>query len=349
MDFLNQLPPFIKPTVLVLIAAVFIFLFLHFVFKFFTNKLKVWALKTETKIDDFILVLISQTTTLFLVVVSFYLAFHFIGETWDPRLEKIVGHIFWAVVIIQCGIWGHHLIDELINQLNLKHNHGETRNPIYNVISFTLNVLLYVTLVAIFLGNIGVNVQALVAGLGVGGIAIALALQNILGDLFASVTIALDKPFEVGDFIVLDTFKGHIEKIGIKTTRIRSATGEEIIVSNADLLKSKIRNYYRIKRRLVNIEFGVAYETNSDELKNIPLICEKLIHQMELCTFDRCHFRNLGTYSLIFELVFWVEHKEHSVQLDRTQEFLLNLKKEFETRGVKLAYPTQTIHMKEHA
>jgi small-conductance mechanosensitive channel len=100
---------------------------------------------------------------------------------------------------------------------------------------------------------------------------------------------------------------------------------------------------------MVNIEFGVAYETSSDELRNIPAICEKFIHQMELCTFDSCHFRKLGTYSLIFELVFWVEHKEHSVQLDRTQEFLLNLKKEFETRGVKLAYPTQTIHMKEHA
>ncbi|MFZ4712113.1 MAG: mechanosensitive ion channel family protein [Bacteriovoracaceae bacterium] len=347
MDFFNQFPPLIKSLFIVICLGALLFILLKFVFSFFTKKLKVWAAKTETKIDDFVLVWISKTTSLFLLILSFYIAFHSSGENWEGKIERVVGYIFLTIMVIQCGIWGHHLIAELINQFNLKHNHGETKNPIYNVISFTFNLMLFVTLTLVFLANIGVNVQALVAGLGVGGIAIALAVQNILSDLFASVTIALDKPFEVGDFIVLDNFKGHIEKIGIKTTRIRSVTGEEIIVSNADLLKSKIRNYYRIKRRQVNIEFGVSYETPSEQLKEIPELCRKLISQMETCTFERCHFRNLGQYSLMFELVFWVEHKEHPVQLNCTQEFLLKLKGELEKKSISFAYPTQTIYLQQ--
>ncbi len=351
MDFFNSMSPMLRSFLIVLVTTVVLFTFLKITVRIFVTRFKVWSEKTETKIDDFVIVWVEKTTTIFILVFSAYIAYHLIGEDWGDRTDRYVWNIFLAVMAVQCGIWGHHLIKELVAQLDEKIDGKNSKNhaqkPVYNVLTFTLNVFLFVTLTLVFLSNVGVNVSALVAGLGVGGIAIALALQNILGDLFASVTIALDKPFEVGDYIVMDSFKGHIEKIGIKTTRIRSATGEEIIVSNSDLLKTKIRNYHRIHRRQVSFEFGVTYETDSEKLKEIPQICKTLIQKLDLTTFDRCHFRRLGDFSLVYEIVFWVNHKEHNIQLDKTEEFLLNLTRTFKEKGINFAYPTQTLVMKK--
>lgn len=200
-------------------------------------------------------------------------------------------------------------------------------------------------LVLVGLDNLGVDVKALVAGLGIGGIAIALAAQNVLGDLLASLSIVFDKPFVVGDYIVVGAEKGTIEYIGIKSTRVRSLSGEELIFSNKDLLESRVHNFKRmIKRRLV-LRFGVLYNTPANLLRQIPNEVQSLVSQLALVEFDRCHLVNLGESSLDFELVFFVQDAEYKTAADLQQEILILMIEKFNSLGVSFAFPTRTLHV----
>ncbi len=196
------------------------------------------------------------------------------------------------------------------------------------------------------LQNVGVDVTALVAGLGVGGIAVALALQNILGDLFASLAIVLDKPFVLGDFInVGGEFLGSIEAIGLKTTRIRSLSGEQLVFSNSDLLGSRIRNYGRMAERRIAFTVGVTYETPKDRLAEIPGIIREAVEAQDKVRFDRSHFQKFGDFSLDFETVYYVLSPDYSTYMDIQQAINLRLFGEFGDRGIEFAYPTQTLHL----
>jgi small-conductance mechanosensitive channel len=191
----------------------------------------------------------------------------------------------------------------------------------------------------------GIDITALVAGLGVGGIAVALAAQNILGDLFASWSIVLDKPFLVGDFIIIDGYSGTVEHIGLKTTRLRSLTGEQLIFSNSDLLKCRIRNYKRMQERRIVFSFGVLYETPLEKLKEIPGIVKDIITSIENTRFDRAHFASYGNYSLNFEVVYYVLSSDYTVYMDIQQKINLALFEEFQKKDIVFAYPTQTIYV----
>ncbi len=167
-------------------------------------------------------------------------------------------------------------------------------------------VVLWALVLLLALDNLGVDVTALVAGLGIGGIAVALALQNVLGDLFASLSIALDKPFVIGDFIVVDTLSGNIEHVGLKTTRIRSLSGEQIVISNTDLLHTRIRNFKRMQERRILFSIGVEYQTPAEKLEKIPGWLQDIVSSVPLARFDRAHFKSFGDFALLFEIVYYV-------------------------------------------
>ena len=195
------------------------------------------------------------------------------------------------------------------------------------------------------LDNLGFNITALVASLGIGGIAVALAVQNILGDIFASLSIALDKPFVIGDFIIVEDVLGTVEYIGLKTTRLRSLSGEQIVFSNVDLLKSRIRNYKRMFERRVVFTIGVVYQTAHATLERIPALVRSIVEQQPKTRFDRAHFKEYGDSALVFEVVYFVLDSDYNIYMDIQQAINLAIFRRFQVKGIEFAYPTRTLHV----
>jgi small-conductance mechanosensitive channel len=212
-----------------------------------------------------------------------------------------------------------------------------------DIIAFVGRLLIWVVVLLLTLDNLGINITALIAGLGIGGIAIALAVQNILGDLFASLSITFDKPFVVGDFLVVGDFMGTVENIGIKSTRLRSLTGEQIVMSNADLLSSRMRNFQRMRERRIVFTLGVTYETPRERLQRIPALVRQIIESQEQVRFDRCHFARFGVSSLDFETVYFVLTADFNRYMDIQQNVNFAIHAAFEERGIEFAYPTQKL------
>jgi small-conductance mechanosensitive channel len=212
---------------------------------------------------------------------------------------------------------------------------------------FVGRLVLWAVVLLLVLDNLGVDVTALVAGLGVGGIAVALAVQNILGDLFASLSIVLDKPFTIGDFLIIDDYLGSVEHIGLKTTRMRSLSGEQLVFSNTDLLKSRIKNYGRMFERRVIFDIGVTYQTPREKLQMIPDIIRSAIEAQEPVRFDRSHFRAYGDFSLSFETVYYVLKPDYNLYMDIQQAINLHIHARFEAEGIEFAYPTQTLFVEK--
>jgi len=195
------------------------------------------------------------------------------------------------------------------------------------------------------LDNLGVNITTLIASLGIGGIAVALALQNILGDIFSSLSIVLDKPFVIGDFIVVDEAVGTVEYVGLKTTRLRSLGGEQIIFSNSDLLKSRIRNYQHMQTRRIAFTIGVAYETTAEQLAAIPSMIRGIDGRQANTSFDRAHFKEFTASALNFEVVYNVASADYNVYMDIQQAINLALFQRFAVESIKFATPTHTAHL----
>jgi small-conductance mechanosensitive channel len=197
--------------------------------------------------------------------------------------------------------------------------------------------------VLLALDNMGVNITGLVAGLGIGGIAVALALQNILGDLFASLSIILDKPFVIGDFIVVDQLMGTVEHVGLKTTRIRSLSGEQVIFSNAGLLQSRIRNFKRMAERRVVFTVGVTYQTPYEKLARISALLREAVELQQGVRFDRAHFKEYGDFALVYEIVYFVTSPDYNKYMDIQQAINFEIYRRFQQEGLEFAYPTQTL------
>ena len=220
----------------------------------------------------------------------------------------------------------------------------EEQKRVRPLLSF-INLIIWVIGLLFLLDNLGFEISSVIAGLGISGIAVALAAQAILGDLFSYFVIFFDKPFEVGDFIIFDDKLGSIEEIGIKTTKIRSLSGEQIIVSNSNLTGSRVHNYKRMERRRVVFSIGVVYQTPAEKVKQIPEIIKGIILEEENTEFDRSHFKNYGDFSLNFETVYYVLTNDYTVFMDKQQNINLKIYEEFEKRGIEFAYPTQTLYM----
>lgn len=195
------------------------------------------------------------------------------------------------------------------------------------------------------LDNLGFNISAIVAGLGIGGIAVAFAAQAILGDLFNYFVIFFDKPFEEGDFIILGDYLGTIERIGLKTTRIRSLSGEQIIIGNSDLTSNRIRNYKRMERRRVLFKLGVTYQTPKEKMEKIPGMIRNIVKGMEDTAFDRAHFQAIGDFGFNLEVVYFVLSPDYNKFMDIQQKINFAIMEAFEKEGLVFAYPTQTLFL----
>ncbi|MFH1278992.1 MAG: mechanosensitive ion channel family protein [Candidatus Eisenbacteria bacterium] len=271
----------------------------------------------------------------------------FLGVGMTGKAMPWVQAAVVIVVLLQAGLWADGILSLAILRYQEKKfgedqaNRGTTR-----MILFFLRLILFSIVILMALDNIpGVKVSTLIAGLGIGGIAVALAAQNILGDLFASVSIALDKPFEIGDFVVVGDFMGNVEYVGLKTTRIRSLTGEQIVMSNQDLLGSRIRNFKRMRERRVLFTLGVTYQTTPDKMARATAIVRDAIESRDGVRFDRCHWKEYGPSSLDIEAVYYVLDRDYNLFMDVQQAINFEIYRRFEAEGIEFAYPTQTLYM----
>ena len=296
---------------------------------------------------DLLYELVKRTSLLFILAISAYGSSALLSI--PNNVLDIIHLIFFITFLIQVGFWGIGLIDYLIRrQVEERLDSDPGSATTINVLGLVGKIGLWIIVLLLILDNIpGVEINTLIASLGVGGIAVALAVQNILGDLFASLSIGLDKPFAIGDFIIIDDFLGTVEYIGLKSTRVRSLSGEQLVFSNSDLLNSRIRNYKRMDRRRVLFTIGVVYQTPADKLESIPKIVREVIDNYDGVTFDRCHFKEYGTFSLIFETVFWVESPDYNAYMDIREAVNLTIYRRFSMAEIEFAYPTQTLFVEK--
>jgi small-conductance mechanosensitive channel len=287
--------------------------------------------------------LAQQSKFSFMVIMSIYVGSRFLRmpESLHTLLALIAGIAF----TIQLGLWAHALIDAIINNRRegvLPDEAGSVTTV--NVIGLIAKGTVWTIVLLLVLDNIpGIQVTTLIASLGIGGIAIGLAIQNILADLFASLSIALDKPFVIGDFIIVGDYRGTVEHIGLKSTRVRSLSGEQLVFGNGDLLGSRIQNFKRMFRRRVVFNVGVTYQTTAEQLAAVPVKLREIVEAQENTTFDRAHFQEFGDFSLNFEIVYFVEGPDYALYMDIQQAINLEIIRYFENAGIEFAYPTQTV------
>ena len=211
--------------------------------------------------------------------------------------------------------------------------------------TWVVRLLIWAATLLFVFDNLGVNITAFVASLGIVGVAVALAAQSVLGDAFSSFAIFMDKPFQVGDFIIVGDLLGTVEHVGFKTTRIRSLGGEQLIFSNSDLTSSRIKNYKRMRERRIVFSVGVVYQTPVEKVKALPPMIKRVVEEQEHTRFDRAHFKSFGDFALIYEVVYYMLRPDYNTYMDVQQSINFMLIEEFQKAGVEFAYPTQQLYV----
>ena len=322
------------------------FTVLPIVKRFVTRRLQKLDPEKSSAPLELALDLLKRTRRAFLVVVAVYLAVLWLHV--PERVDRWLDGALLLFVWLQVALWGTATIRFFVDR-RLKRDLEAAKESAasMNILKFVGTAAVWGIAALLLLANLGVDVTALVAGLGVGGIAVALAVQNVLGDLLASLSIALDKPFKVGDFLILGNEMGTVEHIGIKSTRLRSLSGEQIVISNADLLGSRVRNYGRMYERRVVFKIGIVYETARDKVEAVPGILKAAIEAQQKTRFDRAHFLAYGDFSLNYEAVYFVLDPAYNLYADIQQAINLQILDAFRRHGIDFAYPTQVEFQKE--
>lgn len=302
------------------------------------------AQKTSIIWDDIVIGALRKTKLLYLFFVAVYVGS--LGLALPPDLRAVDSVVLVVATLLQAGIWASAALRIWLQKYRESEEDGASRTTM-NALSFLGRVALWATILLLILDNLGIDVTALVTGLGIGGIAVALAVQNVLSDLFASLSIVLDKPFVNGDFIVVGDLAGSVEHVGIKTTRVRSLSGEQLVFSNNDLLTSRIRNFGRMNERRVVFSLGVTYQTPAEKLERIPSLIQAAVERQEHVRFDRSHFATYGDFSLNFETVYYVESADYTQHMDILQAINLSVFRSFAAEGIEFAYPTQTLFVEK--
>lgn len=310
---------------------------------FIIAKLKKLSKKTKNEFDDALVGLIEKVHPIFYYILSIYFPLKILslGESVFA-FSKAVFLIVFAYEFIKFlqGIVEYWLRSASISE-------GGKSKTTYYGLRLLFTIMIWATGVMLVLSNLGFNITSLVASLGIGGIAVALAAQNILADIFSSFSLYFDKPFQVGDFITLGTDSGTVKKIGLKTTRLETLQGEELIVSNQELTSARVQNFKKLKRRRGKISFGVTYDTSGAKLKKVNDIIEKIFKVIKEVELVRTHFMTFEESSLLFEVVFYVDSSEYGVFLDKQQAINLSLKEQLEKAKIEMAFPTRTVYMKK--
>lgn len=327
--------------VIVLIGFYILFRFILFlILKSLRNQSK----KTNTTLDDALVEVLEKSRWVaFLLIIIVYIdvAFQFL-----PQTEAIFDGVFNIVVVFAIVRVINFVIAYIAERI-IRKKQEATEEFSIRFISKSCRALTWVFGGLFLISSFGYDISSLVAGLGIGGVAVALAVQSILSDLISSISIQLDKPFKVGDFIQVGPQMGTVKYIGLKTTRITSFEGEEIVMSNKQLTESTINNYGKLKRRRYRDTIGVEYGTSLAKMKKIPEAIKKIIDKVPDTTFDRAHFKNFGDSAKQFEVVYYVDSKEFVTHLDRRQEINLEIQKFFEKNKIEFAFPSRTVYLKK--
>ncbi len=333
-----------------LIALLILVGFLVFL-KYFKKKLfkglEKWAAHTKSDLDDEIIQIVEKIPTLLYFFASLFFALQVI------QVHALITKIVNIALVILLVYWAAKVASQMIEYglYHLAKSRGENvsrkKNTTYLALSLIARIVLWSTGFLLILANLGVNISALIASLGIGGIAVALAVQNVLGDMFSSFTIYLDKPFEIGDYIIVGNHEGTVKKVGLKSTRVIALQGEEIVISNNELTSTRIQNFKRMKTRRISFDFGVTYSTKAKKLEKIPTIVETIMSKIDMAQFDRTHFFEFGTSSLNFRVVYYVQSSVFQDYMDTQQTINLEIVKAFEKEGIEIAFPTQTVYVKK--
>lgn len=348
MNFFEMIEtPVLGNTIGAWLLALLILLLLTGVLTLIRNFTARWISKIDTEkrgqITNLLSEVIGRTKPIILLLIALYAASLFLAL--PAKVTGIISGIAFIAAFVQIGIWGNSfIVNSLKGYLGHKAEAPATSSGIV-VMSLMGKTILWSFILLIILDNLGVNITTLIASLGVGGIAIGLATQNILGDLFASLSILLDRPFEVGHFIIVGEHLGTVERIGLKTTRIRSLSGELLVFGNNDLLQSRIRNFTHFQERRVVFTFGVRYDTPAEKLKIMPGMVREIIESVENTRFDRAHFKEFGDFSLNFEVVYYVLSPDFLVYMDIQEKINLGIFEALEKTEIGFAFPTRTIHI----
>jgi small-conductance mechanosensitive channel len=297
---------------------------------------------TDSQLDDLVALLLRKTHFVFFFLVALHLS---VGSlVLAPKVEKIIHVTFFLVLFTQVGLWASRALSFLGNNyVNKTLTVDAGRATTIRAMLFFGRIFVWVTMLLLLLDNWGIKVAPFLAGLGIGGIAIAFAVQGILADLFASLSIVLDKPFVIGDAIGVDSDSGTVEYIGLKTTRIRRLSGEQLVFSNSELLKSRIHNYKRMFERRSVLRFRVLYETPVEKLEAIPGWLKSAVESMPKTRFGRAHFAEFGQSALEYEMEYFVTSPDYGLYMDTQQKISFEILRKFQAEGVEFAYPTQKI------
>ncbi|MGM0608039.1 MAG: mechanosensitive ion channel family protein [Candidatus Muiribacteriota bacterium] len=327
------------------IASLFSFITALIILKFlniflFKNIKKIIS-KTPLKIDTLIVDLAEEKILPLLYFLPVFIVFAQLQLS--PTLKNIIEALIIVVVAIQITKFTYLLINFLITEKWFNKDKTQITKTTFHGILLFIKISLVLLCVIFILDNLGFNISTIIAGLGIGGVAIALASQNILNDLFNYIVIFFDRPFEVGDFIIVGENAGVISYIGVKTTRMTSLSGEEIVFTNSDLTGSRVRNFKKMEKRRISFELGILYQTTAEQLKKIPGIVKDIIVGIDNTEFARCHFKEYGDFNLIIETVYYIDGNDYDIYMDIQQEINLKIKEAFDRERIGFAFPTQSL------
>lgn len=327
-------------------TALVVLILLLVVFKIAQFSILHWlkhvAEKTATNLDDTFIRIVRSLRPQFYTFVAFYVAIQTL--TLTEVASRVVDVILIIWVTYQVIIAVQILINYFIRERLVKEGDAMAQSAL-QVLGRIAKGVLWAIGIILVLDNLGVNVSSLIAGLGIGGVAIAFALQNILSDLFASFAIYFDKPFTVGDLIAVGEDVGTVEKIGIKTTRLRDIRGEELVISNRELTSARIQNYKKMEERRVVFSFGVLYETPLEQVRSIPDMVRDVLNSVEKTRFDIAYFKSFDDSALTFEVVYYVLTADYNEYLAIQQDINLGIMEKFKEAKIEFAYPTRTVHL----
>lgn len=309
------------------------------------RRLQRLAGRTRNVLDDVLFDLLANVPALLIVALALWAGAQVL--VLPLRLTTLVDKGMTLFLIVQAAVWGTRALAVVLEHYRSAEGLDASRRTTLSALSYLGRLVLYVLLALAALDNLGIDITALLAGLGIASIGIGLALQNIMSDLFGSLSIIFDKPFEIGDYVVVDDLSGTVENIGLRTTRLRSLSGEQLVFSNADLLQSRIHNYKRMTERRALFHVGVTYETPRERLAEIPGLIREIVEAREPVRFDRAHFKSFDDWALTYEIVYWMLDSDYGLYMDVQQTINLELVRAFDQHGIEFAYPTRKVYVQD--
>lgn len=299
--------------------------------------------KTSTGVDDAIVGALKSTRAIFYILMGLYC-----GSLW-LNLSEETDHVLSIgarlILLVQFGFWISNATTSVVRGIRADEDDDAGRKTTATAVGFLARILIWAVVVLLALSNMGVEISALIAGLGIGGVAAALAIQNVLGDLIASLSIYFDRPFDLGDFIIVGDEMGTVQKVGMRTTRVAGLGGEQIIMANADLERARVRNYKRMDERRIVFRVGIEYNLPFEKVKKTAALLKEIVEGVEGVRFDRAHFAGYGDSALEHEIVYYVKSPDYTAYMDKQHEINLEIYRRFEEEGLGFAFPTRTVHL----